>query len=678
MKIPEKPIHVFGLLALAVGVMLHANLSAPFNTLDDLKYLKLVAKRSWLDQFKPEPRVHYVPITYLSFKLDMAIVGVDPDYFLLAAEHDLAGRVGVGGEAASEPTGDAQQQQALQELVDNAVNWAWFPRLMNGIYHACAAFLLWLFLTRIGAGAGVSLFTAFVWAAHPMAQESVAWVCERKNTMCALWSFATLLAWTVPAEKKWRWPLMWGLFTLAVYSKLAALSVIPILCALEFFDPPRREFDWRRMTCWLRSFARLSGIVILAVGCVIHAMSHFEGEIVHPPGGSAWTGLLTDSEIFARYTLNTVWPFGLSFSYGIDPILSLADVRFWKYGLPLLLFWGVLFHFARRDERYWIAFGFICFFGALGPNANIIATAFPMQDRYVYLPMPGLVLALAYGGRGLMEALGAIRYVSAAGLAFATFILILCGLRSPVFADSFEAIRRAAQNEPKSRFATVNWAMLNARELNKAKLGERSERLKAYAEEVVSYSLAAELCNADIPFVSNSILRVERARALVYLNRESEALETLKPLLVLKQSLAASSEVQNKESEQAKVSRRENLWASSEAWRMSSELLLKRASNTQKTTEERLANALQSAEYTMAYREFFPAEIEKMQNYIARAKYMRGQALLVASQLAVESGKRAEAKRLFSEARQELQSIDKKFKSGRDAEQLLKSAREPE
>jgi hypothetical protein len=218
MKIPEKPVYVLGLLALAVGVMLHGNLSAPFNYLDDMKYMKLVAKRSWTEQFNPERRLHFVPVTYISLKLDMAIVGVNRDYFLLAAEQDLAGRIDTGGDTAGEPLGDAQQQQALQELINNAMNWAWFPRMMNGVYHTCAAFLLWMFLSRIGAGAGTALFTAFVWAAHPMALESVAWVCERKNTMCALWSFATLLAWTVPPEKKWRWPLIWGLFTLAMYS----------------------------------------------------------------------------------------------------------------------------------------------------------------------------------------------------------------------------------------------------------------------------------------------------------------------------------------------------------------------------------------------------------------------------------------------------------------------------
>ena len=71
---------------------------------------------------------------------------------------------------------------------------AGWHHLTSVLLHAAAAVLLFLFLVRATGARGPSAFVAFVFALHPLHVESVAWVAERKDVLCALFWFLALWA----------------------------------------------------------------------------------------------------------------------------------------------------------------------------------------------------------------------------------------------------------------------------------------------------------------------------------------------------------------------------------------------------------------------------------------------------------------------------------------------------
>ena len=74
--------------------------------------------------------------------------------------------------------------------------------LVNVLFHATNAVLLFLLLLRLTSALWQSAFIAALFAWHPLHVESVAWVAERKDVLSAFFGLLTLMAYVRYAQSR--------------------------------------------------------------------------------------------------------------------------------------------------------------------------------------------------------------------------------------------------------------------------------------------------------------------------------------------------------------------------------------------------------------------------------------------------------------------------------------------
>lgn len=496
---PRVFLAVAALLLLALGYLTVAGISAssPLSTYGDLSQVALnpllTPERHWYEVFVPSPQAQYVPVTLLSLKLNYAVFGRDA---------------------------------------------AWSFRVINWLLHAASGIVLLLVVSRLGLRRLEALFLAAAWTAHPMACESVAWVTQRSNCLAVLFGMCGLAAYLV-----WhgRWRGQAGAvvgFLLALLSKPSALGWLPVFVALEMVGGPSRlsarsssDSGAEASGGWGKAILRLAPLVVLAAIFTVLGVQRAGIGQMPPPGGHWYTALMTDTEIFARYLYNVFLPFGLSAFYGVEDIVSPADARLYAHVLALGALVGLSVWAARSRRR--AVFGWLWFFGALAPHANLIGAAFPMQDRYVYLSSIGALLVAVETGAGLWERWGAQpvgqgHFRLAAQTLPAAYVALLGLLsvgRSLTWDNTLSLFREAAERQPRSALARAHCAVMlgqTAAALRHPALYDPMQAASMSREALEQYA-AAQDCPDLYRYSDPMGLAVQMAREAVQIGRSDEA-----------------------------------------------------------------------------------------------------------------------------------------------------------
>jgi len=410
-----------GLLLFAASSVLIWNCwNAEFLGYDDVAHVHLFpqifGRGSILELFNPPVEFEYLPVTILSYRADYLLLG--------------------------------QWMEHSKSVPD----WSFAIRLMNCVYHAAAAYMLLRFLLEIGVPRGAALFVAFVFAVHPTACESVCWASERKNILAGTFGFAALWMYVAYESKRWRVPVTAGLYLLATLSKPSALGILPVLILIDLFGGRaglrgEGEMAWKPGAKWLGIAARAVPFVAISIFVLYMNMAGTAATRVPPPGGSIFTAALTDVEILARYLRSLLVPLRLSFVYYVEPITSVLSPRLWAYGAALVAFAALTIWLASNRRR--AVLGWIWAVGALGPCLNFVAITHPMQDRYLYLSLPGVFLAVVEACAGAAQRwkipFGALRI---AAVTFTAALAVVGLVRGGDYVDSLTLFFDASQKQP--------------------------------------------------------------------------------------------------------------------------------------------------------------------------------------------------------------------------------------
>ena len=290
----------------------------------------------------------------------------------------------------------------------------WHHRI-NLLIHIATSLALFFVVRHMTGAEGCSAFVALVFALHPQHVESVAWISERKDVLSGLFFMLTLAsyAWYVRQRGWVRYALTLMLFALGLLSKPMLVTLPCVLLLLDFW-PLRRTPLLRDGTpddaasaepLW-RSLGRLVlekvPFFLLAGGLSVVTMfaqsSH--GAMVNTQQLAISVRLGNSLVAYARYLRKFFWPSDLAAFY---PLLKPWPVAMVLGAVALLLVvTAVTIVFYRK--RPYLAVGWLWFVGMLVPVIGLVQVGNQsMADRYMYLPMVGLLVMVAWAASELVK-----------------------------------------------------------------------------------------------------------------------------------------------------------------------------------------------------------------------------------------------------------------------------------
>jgi len=303
--------------------------------------------------------------------------------------------------------------------------------LVNVVFHALNAGLLFLVLSRMTNSFWRSAVVAALFAWHPLRVESVAWIAERKDVLCGFFFLLTLLAWVryaqgVTGDKRQvtgtattdRAPLKsrvtrhasrfyWlalVFFVLGFMSKPIIVTLPFVLLLLDVWPLGRiadcglRIADWknpvqRSVLRWL-FWEKWPFFGLTLVFCGLTYWIQKKGGAVVP-----WTRLGPEARLanavtsYLQYLVKLVWPANLAVIY---PYPKKFDDM--ETALTVLLLLAVTaLCLCQLFRRPYLAVGWFWYLGTSVPIIGLVQVGEQaMADRYTYLPLIGPVISLVW------------------------------------------------------------------------------------------------------------------------------------------------------------------------------------------------------------------------------------------------------------------------------------------
>ncbi len=268
------------------------------------------------------------------------------------------------------------------------------------LIHTANVVLLWLLLRSLLGGVFRPALAAALFALHPVNVDSVAWIAERKNVLSTLFWLAATLCYVRHARRPSVVALL-GTFALFALGLLAKPMLVTFPATLLLLDrwPLRRVTGFTRADwpVWHRLLQEKIPLFMLTTFFSVYTvLTQFPEGYTHSPFTQPLGArLLFALEHYRLYLQHVFWPANLCVFYPrLDLPPDTANVL--ASGLLILGLTGSAVALYRKVPAW--TFGWFWFIGTLLPVIGIIAIGeHSIADRYLYVPMIGLLVAALWG-----------------------------------------------------------------------------------------------------------------------------------------------------------------------------------------------------------------------------------------------------------------------------------------
>jgi tetratricopeptide (TPR) repeat protein len=329
-------------------------------------------------------------------------------------------------------------------------------QLTNVGLHAAATVLLFLALASLTGATARSAFVAAVFAVHPLHVETVAWVSERKGVLSGLFFTLLLLAYArhtrspTPASRVG----VYAALLAALLSKPTAVTFPFVLLLLDAW--PLRRLSWQSVREKVPMF-----VAVAAISVVTLLVQRGSGAMAYGLDIDLGRRLANALWSYGVYLEKTFWPLELAVFYPFpkelpDPLASALLAA----GLALAtLFWVRL-----RGSHPYLLVGWLWWGGILVPTLGLVQVGLQAHaDRYTYLPLVGLSIALVWGVADLARSPARRAVASVVGVALIAVLALVARQQVEHWRDSFTMWERVLEVTPNQARALLGIGTVHAR-----------------------------------------------------------------------------------------------------------------------------------------------------------------------------------------------------------------------
>lgn len=298
--------------------------------------------------------------------------------------------------------------------------------LTNLLFHIFNSLLVFVIIFLLCKKITVALITAILFAIHPLHVESVAWITERKDVLCALFFLFSLLLYikftenlnsnNKPLIAKRRKKRMFYLFSLicflmALLSKPMAVTLPLVLLLIDYYtlhNPNGAKVvslpeinSELKLTATRNRFIRNSilnkipfFVLSIVFGFIALSLQKSAGTIRSAFYLDPLPHILTALRNFVFYPIKLLLPFKLSAYYPYPPVINLFLTPFM---LPAIIVITTLLIVSRcRKNNPGLLFGLGFYSITILPTLQLVPVGNVIfADRFSYLPSIGLFFLAA-------------------------------------------------------------------------------------------------------------------------------------------------------------------------------------------------------------------------------------------------------------------------------------------
>ena len=309
----------------------------------------------------------------------------------------------------------------------------------SALLHTANTLLLFLILSSMTGALWRSATVAALFGWHPLHVESVAWVAERKDVLCAFFFILTLIAYKKYVEKvqcvlkksevrnskletnpksdnpelsTFRIPhsaffyvLTLFIFALALMSKPMAVTLPFVLLLLDYWPLHRLQFPITNYQLLFRLiFEKVPFLVLSAVACILTINAQSQAHaVVSTAGLPIWPRIAHALLSYLHYLRAMFLPTHLAVYYPYETTIPTTELV--AACLILALISILALRYARKLP--YLLVGWLWFLGMLVPVIGLVQVGEQAwADRYSYLPSIGLFLAVVWGLSEYLQASG--------------------------------------------------------------------------------------------------------------------------------------------------------------------------------------------------------------------------------------------------------------------------------